>query len=351
MPRSRLNLVRSLALLWCLIATAGVTWAQTTSNASSSSHSQTHHSTQNTTQSSTGWTTLLAQASDTESRPLVPTVPKQPNNPQSPTAPSTTSTKTNADPLLELAQRMRDEAARNEQERNAQRQAKQSANNESKPLPVYKPADAQPTENEVRSRELLMANPNERKPLGAPGEGLVPDSNPNEDEPLGSFSDTGSWILNTVTALGVVIGLIFAMRMGMNKLSGRPVMGGRSGIVEVLSRTSLSPRNQVMLLRLGQRIIVVSEGPAGVRTLANVDDPDEVAGLLTSISASKPGSISQSFNQLLNRADTEMDNPSGFAREHGGDDDEHMIDKTRNELSSLLSRIRAMSGGKGGRDE
>ena len=237
MPRSRLNLVRSLALLWCLIATAGVTWAQTTSNASSSSHSQTHHSTQNTTQSSTGWTTLLAQASDTESRPLVPTVPKQPNNPQSPTAPSTTSTKTNADPLLELAQRMRDEAARNEQERNAQRQAKQSANNESKPLPVYKPADAQPTENEVRSRELLMANPNERKPLGAPGEGLVPDSNPNEDEPLGSFSDTGSWILNTVTALGVVIGLIFAMRMGMNKLSGRPVMGGRSGIVEVLSNT------------------------------------------------------------------------------------------------------------------
>ncbi|MFG0249589.1 MAG: FliO/MopB family protein [Phycisphaeraceae bacterium JB051] len=294
----------------------------------------------------------MAQASDTESRPLMPTVPKQPTNPTSPTAPATSNspTKSNADPLVELAQRMRDEAARKEQELNAQRQANQSASNESKPLPMYKPADAQPTENEVRSRELLMANPNERKPLGAPGEGLVPDSNPNEEEPLGSFSDTGSWILNTITALGVVIALIFAMRMGMNKLSGRPVMGGRSGIVEVLSRTSLSPRNQVMLLRLGQRIIVVSEGPAGVRTLANVDDPDEVAGLLTTISASKPGSISQSFNQLLNRADTEMDNPSGFTREHGGDDDEHMIDKTRNELSSLLSRIRAMSGGKGGRD-
>jgi flagellar biogenesis protein FliO len=280
---------------------------------------------------------------------LIPTTPTNPTNPTSPTAPSTSKPQT--DPLLELAQRMRDEATRQEQDRATKRSAAASAENESKPLPVYRPADAQPTENEVRSREMLMANPNERKSLGTPNQGLVPDSDPNEAEPLGSFSDTGSWILNTVTALGVVIALIFAMRMGMNKLSGRPVMGGRSGVVEILSRTSLSPRNQVMLLRLGQRIIVVSEGPAGVRTLANLDDPDEVAGLLTTITASKPGSITQSFNQLLNRADTEMDNPQGFAKEHGGDDDEHLMDKTRNELSNLLSRIRTMSGSKGGRDE
>lgn len=335
MPRSRLNLVRFVALLWCLIATVNITWAQSTSDSHSSAASSTNP---------TRTTLLLAQVSDTESKTLAPTPP---TNPKAPSAPS--QDKADADPLKELARRLSAEAAQKDDQQTASRTASSSTNTESKPLPLYAPSDSKPTENEARSKELLLANPSERQPLGTPGQGLVPDSDPaNESKQLGEFSNNGSWVLNTITALGVVIGLIIAMRLAMNKLSGRAVMGGRTGIVEVLSRTSISPRNQVMLLRLGQRIIVVSEGPTGVRTLANLDDPDEVANLLTSISASRPGSITQSFNQLLNRAGTEMDNPSSFTAEHGADEDEHLIDKTRNELSNLLSRIRSMS--KGGRD-
>lgn len=334
MTRSRSNRVRLLALLWCLIATGGVTWAQTTL----STHSATADSSSTLTRS----TLLLAQVSDTESKPLAPTRPANPTEP--------IQAKPPIDPLVEAATRFASEDAKRESELAAKRQPAISiSGSESKPLPMYLPPQSKPTENEVRSKEMLLANPSERKPLGTPGKGMVPDSDPeNENQKLGEFSNSGSWVLNTITALGVVISLIFAMRLVMNKLSGRAVMGGRTGIVEVLSRTSISPRNQIMLLRLGQRIIVVSEGPNGVRTLANLDDPDEVAGLLTTINSSKPGSITQSFNQLLNRADTEMDNPAGFTAEHGGDEDEHLVDKTRNELSSLLSRIRSMS--KGGRD-
>lgn len=344
MPRSRSNLVRLPALLWCLTVTVGVSWAQTTSHLALAS---------NDPNLQTPRTTLLAQASATESRPLGPTPPQKPANPANPQSPSQPNTGKTVDPLVEAISRLANEDKRREDERATQRQVATDATtggNESKPLPVYLPTDNKPTENEVRSKEMLLANPSERKPLGTPGQGLVPDTtNPqSENTPLGTFSDSGSWVLNTITALGVVIGLIILMRLGMNKLSGRAVLGGRSGVVEVLTRTSISPRNQVMLLRLGQRILVVSEGANGVQTLANLDDPDEVASLLTTISASKPGSITQSFNQLLNRADTEMDNPVGFAKEHGGDEDEHMIDKTRNELSSLLSRIRSMS--KGDRD-
>ena len=85
-------------------------------------------------------------------------------------------------------------------------------------------------------------------------------------------------------------------------------------------------------------------------TLADVVDPDEVAQLLATVSSSQPGSLSQSFNQLLNRAGSEMDNPKSYLQEHGGDEDEHTIDRTRNELSSLLSKIKSMSN-KGGPNE
>jgi flagellar biogenesis protein FliO len=294
----------------------------------------------------------LAQVSDTESRPLAPTPPQNPALPQNPQAPGTTTTaKSSAqtDPLKELARRLSADAAQEENRLATERRAA-AGNTESKPLPTYQPPEDKPTENEIRSKQLLLSHPSESKPLGTSGQGLVPDNaDPkNEEAPLGSYSNTGSWVLNTVTALGVVIGLILIMRMVMNKLTGRSVIGGRSGIVEVLSRTSISPRNQVMLLRLGQRIIVVSEGPTGMRTLANVDDPDEVANLLSTVSSTRPGSITQNFNQLLNRAGTEMDDPAAYVQEHGGDDDEHMVDRARNELSSLLSKVKSMS--KGGRD-
>ncbi|GEM_PF-3517967 len=351
MTRNRSILVRKFALLWCLIATSGIAWAQSSNSLpaqTSVSDSLANLSPTASGSHSLRTTLLLAQASDTESLPLAPSLP---SNPVTPAAPSQAPAE--KDPLTELARRLSAEAAKKEQQISANRQANSAAStaSESKPLPMYAPSPAadRATENEVRSKELLLANPNERKALGKQGQSLVPDSDPNETKQLGEFNDSGSWILNTITALGVVIGLIIAMRLILNKISGRAVLGGRTGVVEVLSRTSISPRNQVMLLRLGQRIIVVSEGPNGVRTLANLDDPNEVAGLLTHINSSKPGSITQSFNQQLSRADTQMDDPAGFTAEHGADEDEHLVDKTRNELSNLLSRIRSMSKG-GGRD-
>jgi len=57
----------------------------------------------------------------------------------------------------------------------------------------------------------------------------------------------------------------------------------QGGIVEVLSRTTVAPRSHVVLMRVGTRILVVSDSPAGMRTLASVEDAEEVAELLGAI--------------------------------------------------------------------
>ena len=51
--------------------------------------------------------------------------------------------------------------------------------------------------------------------------------------------------------------------------------------VRVLSgahrRVSIAPRSSVVLLRMGQRILVVGDGNGTMNTLAVIDDPEEIA--------------------------------------------------------------------------
>jgi len=150
----------------------------------------------------------------------------------------------------------------------------------------------------------------------------------------------GSWILQTITALGVVIGLILLLRTIWSRLTGQTVAAMHSPVVEVLSRTSIAPRNHVLLVRIGQRILVVGDSPAGLRTLANVDDPEEVASLLTAVSAARPNSISQNFAQLLQRFNGDYE--SQTIETEGGDSQEHRVDLARSTVSGLLARIRTV---------
>lgn len=153
---------------------------------------------------------------------------------------------------------------------------------------------------------------------------------------------TTSWMLKTLTALGVVIGLALLARFGYARLGGK-IAAASSPVVEVLSRTTVAPRSHVMLLRVGGRVLVVSESSAGMRTLASVDDAEEVADLLGAVSAAKPTSISRSFNQLFNRFDQDYDQLS--AEHDTGDARDRRLGRARDSVSGLLSRMRGLGRG------
>ena len=175
----------------------------------------------------------------------------------------------------------------------------------------------------------------ERTPLGQSSSASV-SSNPTPPE-----TDSG-WVLGTLTALGLVIALILLLRWGWLKMGGRVAVGS-SPVVEVLSRTAVAPRNHVLLLRVGGRILVVGDSSAGLRTLASVEDPDEVASLLQDVTAAKPSSISGSFRQLLGNFDRDDElSDRQLLSEQGGDVQEHRMDRARDSLSGLLSRVRTL---------
>ncbi len=155
------------------------------------------------------------------------------------------------------------------------------------------------------------------------------------------WGGSGSWILDTLTSLGIVIGLILLLRWVWSRLSGQPTATAASaGVVEVLSRTTIAPRNHVLLLRIGHRILIVGDSGSGMNTLATVEDEHEVADLLAAVSASKENSITRNFQQLLGRFGAGHDEIDWDEQADGRDDAEHLLDRTQNNLSSLTSRIR-----------
>jgi flagellar biogenesis protein FliO len=163
-----------------------------------------------------------------------------------------------------------------------------------------------------------------------------------QTQPAGDITPTMGWMLQTLAALGVVIGLIFLGRWAYLKMSGQQtaqVAGSKA--VEVLARTAVAPKNHVLLLRVGQRILIVGDSSQGLQTLAQVDDPEEVADLLTAVSSQQPHSATNNFKQMMGRVSGYFDQRQQ-ATDIGRDESEHLVDRSREELASLVSRVRAM---------
>ncbi len=187
-------------------------------------------------------------------------------------------------------------------------------------------------------------------PSGTSGEPLPP---PREQWPLGRAPDASSqaapgvdgdgvgWFLQTTLALAVVIALILALRFGLKRLSGVSGVGGHADLVEVLARTPIGHKTQVLFLRVNDRIIVAGQTPNGMNTLASLDDPDEVASILARVESSRPSSITDSFARVLSQVDRGFQPPESLRLNEGGDDQEHVVDRARDQVRGLLNRIRS----------
>ena len=214
------------------------------------------------------------------------------------------------------------------------------------------------TESSPAAKSLpLPLAAQERLPLGRSPDNDAPMLGENTD---GSETNTiggSQWLLSTAAALAIVIGLIYVAKLGFQRLSGvSGVTGHAPGLVEVLARTSIGPKSSVMFLRIGQRVIVVAQSGAGLQTLSEIDDPDEVADLIGQVQAAKPKSISNGFRSLLGRFDNQFEGDVAMPEteleanwdeeSEGQNGSEHAFDRTRNELSQLRSRIRLLKAPK-----
>jgi len=180
-------------------------------------------------------------------------------------------------------------------------------------------------------------------------------------------TSTGLDTTRVVVSLAGVLGLIFLLKhFGKGLVTPRGGGGGPSGAVQLLGRDPIGPRQQVILLRIGRRVIVVADSAGVISTLSQITDADEVAELTGRVQQGRPASATKAFGALLGRANelfAAQAKPAAAdkdtvavarADEENADADDMAnveplaVAETRRDLEQLLGRIRGLSQRDGG---
>ncbi len=134
-------------------------------------------------------------------------------------------------------------------------------------------------------------------PLAPPSKRLT------EEQPQTSGS-TLQMLVSIISSLLLVVGLFLGVAWCYRKTLGTSLTGGLpKQVVNILGRTSISARQQLVLVRFGSKLLLVSVIQGEARTLGEISDPLEVDQMLGLCESGQPGSISQSFKSLLHSED------------------------------------------------
>lgn len=172
---------------------------------------------------------------------------------------------------------------------------------------------ADPVSTDVPERSLAASLPRVAEPTASE---------------LGTLADGArergfmSEILPTAAALGGTLLVIVLTRSAIKRFGGNLGPGKRpSGVVEVLARYPVARGQQVVLFKVGRRILVVHQGAQAMQTLTEFSAADDVADLLMRCEAgsknAKDASRDFSFDALLKTAGSSFEEDARAGRAAG----------------------------------
>lgn len=148
-------------------------------------------------------------------------------------------------------------------------------------------------------------------------------------------------------ALAAVLGLILLLRFVARRFLGAAGTARSTRAVQVLSRSPVSPRQQLVLLRVGRRLLVVADGAGQMTTLSEISDPDEVAALIGQLQDDHADRAGRSFGNLFGKMrgtyEQEAERPAEPERQLESLEDDAAVASTRQELSGLMDKVRLLS--------
>jgi len=140
------------------------------------------------------------------------------------------------------------------------------------------------------------------KPAAGPSFPLSPRGHPAHEPSLGKgggHAGLPTSLASVGSSLAVVLGLFLVVAWLLRKGTPGdcPVLPKEA--VEVLGRAPLTARQQVHLIRLGSKLVLVCVTPGGVEALSEVADPAEVDHLAGLCRQSLPNSSTAAFRQVI----------------------------------------------------
>jgi flagellar protein FliO/FliZ len=158
-----------------------------------------------------------------------------------------------------------------------------------------------------------------------------------------------------VLALAIVIGLILLTRWASKKIFPGAVTARNSGAMKVMSRLVISPKQQLLMVQVGRRIVVVGDSGGQMAAVSEITDADEVASLVAQLTEDKSIQLTKGFGSLFNRASNGFESPADSnAADSNMEEDESasadspsaeepVIGDARGEISGLMDKVRLLS--------
>lgn len=129
---------------------------------------------------------------------------------------------------------------------------------------------------------------------------LQPKSKSDDASISKSNGGTAKMLVSIISSLVLVIGLFLGVALLYRKsISTTLGKGLPKNVVQVLGKTTIAPRQQLVLVRFGSKLVLVSMLQGEARTLSEITDPLEVDQLAGFCESGQSGSMASSFREIL----------------------------------------------------
>jgi flagellar biogenesis protein FliO len=146
-------------------------------------------------------------------------------------------------------------------------------------------------------------------------------------------------------ALTAVIGLIFALRAVARRFFAGAAPFRNTAAVKVLCRCAVSPRQHLLLIQFGKRLLLVGDSGVSLNPLCEIRDDDEVSALMSRI-REESANAAHGFDSLFGLARKAFPHstpppPERFDDSHELNDP--AVESTQKELSDLSEKVRDLA--------
>ena len=168
------------------------------------------------------------------------------------------------------------------------------------------PYDSAPAQGKTRPISSAGAVASGEQSHGVESLPLPPPSRRTSGSIRSGQPGASSKALATVgSSLAIVLGLFFAVAWITRRSLPKSAAALPTEVIEVLGRAPLAGRQQMHLLRVGNKLVLVSITPAGAETLAEITDAVEVDRICGLCRRQRSDSVSASFRHVLEQMGAE----------------------------------------------
>jgi flagellar biogenesis protein FliO len=169
---------------------------------------------------------------------------------------------------------------------------------------------AEPLTQEADARRLAPPKSDSHLRSTGKGDGRV-EKRPTVARPAHDFGIPFGSLYSIASSLGIVIGAFLLFAWLLRRGGGKTTSALPAEVVGVLGRVPLAARHFAELLRVGNKLVLISLTPTGAETLTEITDPAEVDRLVGLCQQYGPNSTTKAFEQVFRHLSSEPA-PRGF---------------------------------------